>query len=127
MSEQSIEPEVVLPEGMFAQWDTDSRVYTELQADGSTISRPFTDEENAWTDAEINRAALVDKAKAGTAANLADIATNDAFLAIAAPTNAQLAAQVKELSRQSSRQARELNALARFALDRFESTTDVIA
>lgn len=72
--------------------------------------------------ARTNETTIRDRATNALAANAADIATNDTFLAIASPTNAQLAGQVKELTRQSTLQARELNALVRLVLRRFEGT-----
>lgn len=69
-----------------------------------------------------NETTIRDQADAALAANKTDVATNVTYLAITSPTNAQVAAQVKELTRQSTRQARQINALIRLALGRFDAT-----
>jgi hypothetical protein len=69
-----------------------------------------------------NRQVIEQQAVSALMANKNDITANDTFLAIAAPTNAQTLAQVKELTRQSSRQAKELNGLIRLVLNRLDAT-----
>lgn len=67
--------------------------------------------------AELDKAAA-ERANETTIRTQADqaLATNATFLGIASPTNAQVAAQVKALTRQS-------NGLIRLALRRFDATT----
>ena len=84
--------------------------------------RDGVSDESGLTDSERNDETLRARADSALTANTNDIAANDLFLAIASPTNAQNAAQVKELTRQSTRQARELNALIRLVLGRLDST-----
>lgn len=90
-------------------WDFTNNLRVEYNSDGTTTSRPFTDEElamvadkQAATQAVDNREALLVKA--------AQALTNNAtFLAIASPTQAQAVTQVKALTRQ-------VNALIRMQL-----------
>lgn len=85
-------------------------------------TRDATAEESALLDELGNESTIRDKAAQALTANATDIAANDTFLAITSPTNAQVSAQVKELTRQSTRQARELNGLIRLVLRRFDGT-----
>lgn len=73
-------------------------------------------------DEEGNRRTLEDQALAAMQNNRDDIATNNTYLAIASPTNAQVAAQVKALTAQSTRQARQLNGVARLVLGKLDAT-----
>ena len=79
----------------------ETRMYTVWDSEGIPIeSRPYTDEENAAADdggtstpEDENRALLYQQA-------MAAYQNNNAFLALASPTNAQTLAQVKALTRQ---------------------------
>lgn len=85
------------------EWDDIARVYSRWDAAGELLaSRVFNEEEHAAADehaertnAQANRLALV--ASAQTA-----LVNNRDFLAIPAPTNVQVLAQTKALSRQSN-------------------------
>jgi len=65
---------------------------------------------------------LRDRAAAALAANVTDQADNATYLAIASPSAAQVAAQVRALTRQSTTQARELTAVIRLLLGLLDST-----
>jgi hypothetical protein len=105
-------------------WDDALREYRGYDAAGNLVEkRPYTADESADADREANRVSLVDKSTTALSNNLTDISTNDSFLAIPAPTNAQVLAQVQELTRQNSRQARELNGVIRLVINRLEATT----
>ena len=93
-------------------WDDVTRTYTDYSTDPDTV-RPYTAEENAAADAEeaaateeSNRVSIETKAQQG-------IDSNNTFLALEAPTNAQSLAQIRSLTRQA-------NGLIRLALGRFE-------
>ena len=85
------------------QWDDATRTYTSWDASGNqTLQRPYTTDENADADArqqaatdDANRTSLQTKATNA-------IATNNKFLAITSPTNAQAVAQVQALTRQNT-------------------------
>lgn len=70
-----------------------------------------------------NRATLDQQVTAAMQSNRDDITANDTYLAITTPTTAQVAAQVKVLTAQSTRQARQLNGIARLILGKFDGTT----
>jgi hypothetical protein len=85
--------------------------------------------------ADANKATLRSRAQAALAANAAFLALpdprngNNIYLAIASPTNAQVAAQVKALTNQSNAviaqllaATRELNALIRMVLGQLDDT-----
>lgn len=78
--------------------------FTVFDAAGKQISQQSIEERPDVT----NRQALTDQAAAA-------LATNRTFLALASPTNAQIAAQVKALTRQN-------NALVRLALGLLDGT-----
>ena len=90
-------PDDAWPAGDLLEWgDDETRTHHDFF---NETTRPYTDEENAAADdraasatAEANGAALRTQAAAA-------LATNRAFLALAAPTNAQTLAQVKHLTR----------------------------
>lgn len=69
-----------------------------------------------------NRSDIETQALQAMDLNKSDIVDNNAFLTIASPTNAQLSAQVKALTRQSTRQAKELNGLIRLVLNKLDAT-----
>lgn len=104
--------------------DDQARIYYEKDAnDNILFQRPYTDEENAHVNSERNRETLVQQAIAAMATNLEDIDRNTAALAVATPTNAQVVAQLKEVTRQSSFHAKQLNALMRLVLGKLDATT----
>ena len=72
---------------------------------------------------QSDRATLEQQALAAMQNNRDDITANDAYLAIANPTNAQVAAQVRANTIQNTRQARELNGIARLILGKLDGTT----
>ena len=92
--------EITGPGGAVEQrWDDGPRLYTDFRPNPDFV-RAYTVAENADADArleqateEANSADLLAKAKAAVSNNLT-------FLAIASPTNAQNAAQLKALTRQ---------------------------
>lgn len=112
------------------EWDDATRTYTAWDAAGAqTAQRSYTAAENAAADARAaeattssNNLTLRQSAENALAANRNDITTNDAYAAISAPTAAQNLAQIRALSTQSSRQARELNGLIRLILGRLDGT-----
>lgn len=73
-------------------------------------------------DEEGNRVTLEQQALAAMQNNRDDIATNNTYAAITNPTNAQVAAQVKALTAQSTRQARQLNGAIRLLLGKLDGT-----
>lgn len=78
---------------------------------------------DAEATAATNAHTIRQAAANALAANRDDIGTNDTYLAITgSPTNAQNLAQIRALSAQSTRQARELNALIRLVLGRLDGT-----
>lgn len=92
---------------------------------GTTTVRAMTAEEAPLAVpplAVVNESTIRTQAAAALQANRTDKTTNDAYLAIASPTNAQNLAQIRELSRQSSRQARQLNQLIRQTYRLFDGT-----
>jgi hypothetical protein len=98
------------------QWDDATRTYTTWNAAGAqTGQRPYTAQENAAADAvrAVEQAEGNRRTIEGQAAQALD--GNRTFLAVASPTNAQNAAQVKALTRQ-------VNGLIRLVLDRLDGT-----
>lgn len=93
-------PAEAWPAGDLTEWfDDDTRTHHDFF---NETTRPYTDEENAAADeraaaavAASNEQTLRDRAAAA-------LATNKAFLDLAAPTNAQTLAQVKALTRQNN-------------------------
>lgn len=86
---------------LLEQWDDVTRTYTDFRPTPDLV-RPYTPEENARADVEAlavlagaNSSDLISKAKTA-------VAGNNTYLALASPTNAQVAAQVKALTRQSN-------------------------
>jgi uncharacterized protein with WD repeat len=105
------------------EWDDATLTYRGYdQFDKLVETRPYTPDEVTDLQQETNRKSLQDQALVALQSNLDDIARNDAAIAVAAPTNAQVISQMKELSRQSSRQAKQINALIRLALGKLDST-----
>lgn len=106
------------------EWDDSTHTYRGYDNDDVLVEeRPYTAEEIADATANTNRKTLAEQAAAALATNRVDIETNNAALAVANPTNAQVVAQVKELTRQSTAQARQLNALIRMTLNQTDETT----
>lgn len=99
------------------QRDDAARQFVVYASDGSTViaTEAYDAAENAA--ATVRAAAAVAATNEQTLRNQAmqARATNDTFLGIASPTNAQIAAQVKALTRQN-------NGLIRLVLRRFDST-----
>ena len=102
--------------GVLSQWwDDTTRTYKTYDAGGVLVSeRPYTDEEIAAVDAMAAREVLETNRATLTQKGLQALSDNSAYLAITSPTNAQVAAQVKALTRQ-------VNGLIRLVLSRFES------
>ena len=98
------------------RWDDATRTYTTYNAQGIlTNSRPYTPEEHVNADATAvvetasrNRDSIEEQAGAALDANTA-------YLGLATPTNAQVAAQVKALTRQN-------NKIIRLVLGRLDGT-----
>lgn len=98
-------------------WDDDTRTYTRWDETGAQVEqRPYTPDENARVDAEAaittantNRTSL--RAKAINA-----LANNATFLGLSSPTNAQVVAQTKALTRQN-------NALIRLVIGQLDDTS----
>ena len=85
------------------QWDDDTRTYTSWDMSGTqTLQRAYTTQENA--DADARQQAATDDANRKSLQTKASnaIATNNNFLAIASPTNAQAVAQVQLLTRENT-------------------------
>lgn len=82
-------------------WDFANRVFHDYET-GADVSRPFNAAENQMADIEE-----VSLSKGALREELEDkvvnaFQSNNAFLAIASPTNAQVLAQVKALTRQNN-------------------------
>lgn len=85
------------------QWDDNTRLYTAWDTSGNqTTQRAYTTQEN--TDANARQAVITDDANRASLQTKATnaIATNNNFLAIASPTNAQAVAQVQLLTRENT-------------------------
>lgn len=100
---------------LIESWDDETRTYTR-EEDGVKTTRPYTTEENIIADreqvyvmAQRNKATIEDQAATA-------LGTNATFLAIASPTNAQIAAQVKALTRQN-------NGIIRLILNKLDGTS----
>lgn len=100
------------------RYDDVARQYTAWNTSGVIVvgPRPYTPQENAATDARIaettaqtNADSLVSKARTA-------LTNNNTFLAIASPTAAQVATQVKALTRQ-------VNALIKLEIQDLADTT----
>ena len=85
-------------------------------------ARPWTVEELAAQQANDNRAIVEAATTAAKADNATIIAGADTYLAIGAPTNAQIAAQVRSLTTAARWAAQQRNGLIRLALGEFDST-----
>lgn len=98
------------------RWDDDTHTYYEYdEQGGETSSRPYTDEENAAAAAadaaeseQVNESTLKQQASQAWS-------SNKDYLALATPTNAQVAAQVKALTRQ-------MNGVIRLVTRRLDGT-----
>lgn len=101
-------------ENLRERWDDASQTYTDFRVD-PPASRPYGALEIA--DAErraVEDAAPTNRSAIESAAKSAHV-SNKTFLALDSPTNAQLAAQVKALTRQN-------NGLIRLVLKRLDGT-----
>jgi hypothetical protein len=106
------------------EWDNITHTYRGYDAEDNLVEeRPYTPEEIADSQADANAATLHLQALAALATNLEDIDWNTAALAVANPTNAQVVAQLKEVTRQSSAHAKQLNALIRLQIGQLDATT----
>ena len=106
-------------------FDVDTQTVTRFVDGRFDSQRAMTAEEvviHAHPADVLNERTIRAQAAAALQANRTDKTTNDAYLAIASPTNAQNLAQIRELSRQSSRQARQLNQLIRQTYRLFDGT-----
>lgn len=106
------------------EWNDSTQTYRGYDRfDELVEERPYTAEEIADSQRAANKKILEQQGIDALNANLNDIATNDSALLVANPTNAQLVAQVKELTRQSTRGAKQRNAIIRLLLNRLDSVT----
>jgi hypothetical protein len=70
---------------------------------------------------QFNAETITERAVQALATNATIVTAADEFLAIPAPTNAQLAAQVRDLTTAAKLAAQQRNGLVRLALQRFDS------
>jgi hypothetical protein len=94
------------PAGDLLTWgDDETRLYHDF-TDVPPTTRPYTVEEN--TDADERAARAAERANGNTLRTRANnaLATNRTFLALLAPTTAEVVAQVRALSRQMNNLAR---------------------
>lgn len=84
--------------------------------------RQSTLEEDAQATAQVNRSTLEQRADNALVANKTAITQSQAFLAIANPTNAQNAAQVKALTQQQVVLTQQMNGVIRLLLGRLDAT-----
>lgn len=87
--------------------------------------RRVSDGRGGLCDIEISPAveSMYGRMEQALAANQTAMSNNATFIAIAAPTNAQIVAQVKALSQQQNLLLREVSALLRLALGALDDTT----
>lgn len=91
-------PSDAWPKGDLLEWgDDETRIHHDFL---NETTRPYSDEENAAADARDAARTMVSNGETLTAAAHNALATNRAFLALPAPTNAQTLSQVRALSRQ---------------------------
>ena len=83
------------------QWDDDTRTYTDYRS-GVAVTRAYTTQEAADADARVAALTTTTTESAIRTKALQALTANATFLAIASPTTAQTAAQVKALTRQVS-------------------------
>lgn len=96
------------PAGELLEWaDDDARVVHDFF---NETTRPYSDEEHAAADAKAAELAARDAEEALRCRVRDALASNRAFLELAAPTNAKTLAQVQALTRQ-------MNALAQLVLN----------
>lgn len=102
---------------MAVTWDLATRTVTETDAAGAVVElRPYTAEETALADAYVAAQVPVRNAATLEGQAAAAMQANRDFLALATPTNAQVVAQVRHLTR-------TVQALIRLVLRRTEDTT----
>lgn len=98
------------------RWDDGTRTHTRFDAGGKQTSvRPYSPGEVESLTAAAARQVPIDNRATIEAQAATALAANKAFVAIAAPTNAQNAAQIKALTRQS-------NGIIRLLLNRLDAT-----
>ncbi len=101
------------PAGELLEWaDDDARVVHDFF---NETTRPYTDAENVAADEREAAREVADNHVALTCAVRDALASNRAFLDLAAPTNAKTLAQVQALTRQ-------MNALARLVVNDLSGT-----
>lgn len=100
-----------------SSWDDTLRSVTFYNANGTVNStRAYTAEENTATDARIAETTAETNAATLTAKAKTALTNNNTFLAIASPTNTDIVAQVKALTRQ-------VNALIKLEIQDLANTT----
>jgi hypothetical protein len=98
------------------RWDDGTRTYTAYSATGSvTSTRPYTAAENVNADALVTAAA--EQANHDTIVSQATtaISSNQTYLGIASPTNAQVVAQDRALTQQ-------MNTVIRLVIAKLDGT-----
>ena len=83
------------------QWDDSTRTYTDFRPEPD-FTRPYTAAENLEADRRIAEATSSANESDLTAKAQAAVSGNNTYLGLTSPTNAQVAAQVKALTRQSN-------------------------
>lgn len=87
-------------------------------------SRPWTAEEAAARTADTNRTAIEQAVANALAQNRTIVSGADTYLAIASPTNAQIAAQVRSLTTAAKWAARQRNGIIRLVINQYADGTD---
>lgn len=106
MKNQTFNPQGVL----LREWDDETRTFHDYEAG---TSRPYTTEENAEADERDATEALVTNQRSIEGKAVAALDANNTYLALQSPSNAQVVAQVRLLTRQN-------NALIRLVLKRLD-------
>lgn len=97
--------------------DDATRIVTTYPPTGGPTTRPYTAAENAAADARAAETAAATNAQTLRDKATAALAGNATYLALATPSNAQVAAQVKALTRQ-------VNALIRLEVRALTDVSD---